>query len=222
MTTQERLRRKDLADKLKERRLEINQKALEGWTQYELAKHFGITRDTVRRDLDAGKEYLINAMGEELRLFFYKLIAKSQHLEKLSYQQFYASLKQKQRKKTKVRGAKPAGSDTPEKMQVVETVLDSEQMLTGDPKFLNLVSQQLLFQANLLNYMKGSEIPPLPTANQQTVIAMPGSNVQVNTIAPAEEPEYGIGIAEANVEKVLKLRQIEQLRAEIRNLEKVQ
>lgn len=205
----------------------VAEKSLEGCSYEELMQEFGVSRDTVERDLRAARQILIEEMGQDLSLFFWRLVKKSQHLERLAYQQFYASMKQKQRKKTKVKGYKAAGSDAPEQMQVVETVLDSETNLTGNPKFLNLVFQQLQYQANLMGYMKSGDVPTLPTmdlpSTNQTVIAMPGSNVQVNTMnSPDNEPTNGIGIAEANVEKVLKLRQIELLKAELRELDKVQ
>lgn len=193
---------------------EVAELIIEGKTHREVAAIKKVSRQTITKDVANARNLFYQEITDVSGTYFYDILRGSQHLVKLAYDEFYHSREKKISRRRKYRKPVPKGTEAErEEMELYEEHVTEEENPTGEKVFLDIVSKQLMFQAQMMGYIKAGEIPILPQGGQ-TVIhntnIEAGATVQINQMT-AQSRE----IEEESPDIITKLREVERLMLEI-------
>lgn len=164
-----------------QRRVEISRRYLSGETQLAIAQSLGVSRQLIVVDLKAIRRDWRSTTSQNYETGLNQELAKIDLLEQTALDAWERSTQKATRLMTRTRTIQLDESGKPG--TITETT-ETTSSNAGDERFLARIAWCIEKRCKLLGYEGiGGPIDNLPPPQQQqTVIAMPGSAVQVNTV----------------------------------------
>ena len=167
-------------DAVQQRYQTVTQLYLKGMPQYEIALTTNVTPRQIRADLVKIKQQWRTTILANIGEMQQRELSKLDSAEQEAYEQYEKSKLPIVRVHTKTRTI--PGKDGQEPVAIVETY-KTEEHRPADSSFLQIIVRISSQRCKLLGLNEtGSSIPASPNPTSGTVIAMPGSTVNVNQI----------------------------------------
>ena len=162
------------------RRVRVSELYLSGLSQREIATELGIPRTTVQSDLNAIRINWRTITFQNYDKGLNQELAKIDLLETTAWDAWERSTQKATRETVRTRSIALDESGKP--ATVIETT-ETTETAVGDERFLNRVAWCIEKRCKLLSYDKTGQPIDIPPAQQnQSIVAMPGSTLQVNTV----------------------------------------